>query len=1113
MMAENRFKKYVAPTGSGVVINDPSADREAAEAAERLRIAQAQLGISQQNANTSAANAAVTAANANKPPQGFEYGPNGLQFIPGGPADPAVIAAAEVSKANAKASAKVVGADPDRPAQILTALENIRQLRDLAKQSLAVGRTSEWASGLPLVGPLLGQNRADVEGSLKMVQGDLIQQQIARLSQINGGNGVASIANSETEAARMAASIANLDPNQNPEQFQIGLDRAEAYYRRQLDQMKADSGVAAPAMTAAGAGATEQSLPIPAEMQAEHMAYLRANWGKLDPQAYAQFRTDLDGKYGFGSNTEEYAASADPLNQRAAQGGTPDSAFIPPVTVPLTEEEQGANDLASSTAGRGIAAFANGVGAGAVTALAPEQMALMREESSGEMFAGDLAGSFFGAGALGKGLGFGAKFLGPKASGVLSNPMTAEAVYGGLYGGNEGGPVGVVTGVGGAWLGNKVGNRIGQQFGRRAAGPDPLSAGERAIQTSVTDVDPVIAALTQADQLGVPMTLADASPELGSLAGSATRFSPTTAGQARTVMAQRNQGQVDRLASAVERDLGPVTNIPQRSADLSAQAKAAAGPLYDAAYAAPGIEDLDLSDLMGRPSMKKALANARRIALEEGRNPDELGFVLNDAGEVTVPMAGRYVEARGPQPAGGIASIHQMGANAPADLATFVRQNGGLRDSGGELKFIGADNKARRGVAMAGQDSKYGRLVDNERGRTFDDMAEAAWEAGYFGPPETTPRPTTTDFLAALEDTYTGSRRQFSIYDDDLVAQYDAAEENLGMWRNAEGEMIDTSQPVGMDEVPFAPMDAFGSVQGVAPTWQTLDYVKRGLDDVVESYRDKTTGKLVLDTEGKAVNDTLRTFISRVDDANPAYAEARKVYAGPMQERDFLQRGQKAIGARPDQLGVDMAGLTPEQTAQMRLGYQSELMTRAGDVRNNGNPFAQLNTPNTEGRLNTLYNGAEEADIARLLSQRDLELQLAGSANRLVGNSATAERSVADEFFKQAPTGIGGDVAQGVVESALMGGPWLTAGKRIGDRLWKDKREAAALAANRSLADELGPILLNDVPTDAAAALTDIGGRAAAYDPVLEALLEKYGARIGHAGALTGAITGGGIPR
>lgn len=69
------------------------------------------------------------------------------------------------------------------------------------------------------------------------------------------------------------------------------------------------------------------------------------------------------------------------------------------------------------------------------------------------------------------------------------------------------------------------------------------------------------------------------------------------------------------------------------------------------------------------------------------------------------------------------------------------------------------------------------------------------------------------------------------------------------------------------------------------PSWQTLDYVKRGLDDVLEGCRDKTTGKLALDTESKAVNDTLRGLLSRLDTSNPDYAAARAACAGPAAER------------------------------------------------------------------------------------------------------------------------------------------------------------------------------------------------------------------------------------
>jgi hypothetical protein len=124
--------------------------------------------------------------------------------------------------------------DPERGTQIRTILGNIETLRGLSDDTLAVGTWSGRVGEWPVVGPALGQNRANVEGALQMVQGDLVQQQIARLNAAAGGKGVASLANSETEAARMAASIANLDPNQDLTNFTAGLDRAEQYYKRAL---------------------------------------------------------------------------------------------------------------------------------------------------------------------------------------------------------------------------------------------------------------------------------------------------------------------------------------------------------------------------------------------------------------------------------------------------------------------------------------------------------------------------------------------------------------------------------------------------------------------------------------------------------------------------------------------------------------------------------------------------------------------------------------------------------------------------------------------------------------------------------------------------------------
>jgi hypothetical protein len=317
----------------------------------------------------------------------------------------------------------------------------------------------------------------------------------------------------------------------------------------------------------------------------------------------------------------------------------------------------------------------------------------------------------------------------------------------------------------------------------------------------------------------------------------------------------------------------------------------------------------------------------------------------------------------------------------------------------------------------------------------------------------------------------------------------------------------DTAVPAGPD-VPFAPPDAFGEYKPVAPTWQTLDYVKRGLDDVLEGYRDKTTGKLALDTEGRAVNGTLRDFLKVVDTANPDYAAARAAYANPAAERDALRRGQDAARMSPDQLGVNVSNASPTQLDQMRLGFQSQLAQNAGGYRSSTNPFdSVLGTPAMEQRLATLYpDGGDK--IARLLSQRDLERQLAGSTNRLVGNSMTAERQVADDAF--GAHSIAGDLAQGAAETLITGAPVVTVARSglsrgIG-RAIRDYRELGLGKKAVTLADEIGPLALDTSSNAAASKITDLAQNDEAYRAILNELLAEARVRGGHTGA--GAATG-----
>ena len=87
-------------------------------------------------------------------------------------------------------------------------------------------------------------------------------------------------------------------------------------------------------------------------------------------------------------------------------------------------------------------------------------------------------------------------------------------------------------------------------------------------------------------------------------------------------------------------------------------------------------------------------------------------------------------------------------------LSTFLVRLGGLVDDGGDVAVITGGSRGRPG------------LVSN-RGRSVDDAALLAWEAGFF--PEFLERPSPRDLLALLDEDLRGNHK-FAIVDEQDVA-------------------------------------------------------------------------------------------------------------------------------------------------------------------------------------------------------------------------------------------------------------------------------------------------------------------------------------------------------
>jgi hypothetical protein len=155
----------------------------------------------------------------------------------------------------------------------------------------------------------------------------------------------------------------------------------------------------------------------------------------------------------------------------------------------------------------------------------------------------------------------------------------------------------------------------------------------RAIKDDANTPETVAQDIAAAHANDVPMALADTGENARGLLAAASRSSGMARTVARDALEERQAQLADRVTSAIQRDLGPVANPHELADSLMTRARDEAAPLYEAAYTRAGADTFGqkAARLMQRPSMQRALANAYRIAKEEGRDPNQLGFDLNSS--------------------------------------------------------------------------------------------------------------------------------------------------------------------------------------------------------------------------------------------------------------------------------------------------------------------------------------------------------------------------------------------------------------------------------------------------------------------------------------------------
>jgi hypothetical protein len=216
-------------------------------------------------------------------------------------------------------------------------------------------------------------------------------------------------------------------------------------------------------------------------------------------------------------------------------------------------------------------------------------------------------------------------------------------------------------------------------------------------------------------------------------------------------------------------------------------------------------------------------------------------------------------------------------------------------------------------------------------------------------------------------------------------------------------------------------MDADGNVKidRTAAGMQTLDYIKRGLDDVLETFRDPVTGKLRLDEGGRAIEATRKRYVAELDRLNPAYKEARAAWGGPTQSMEAARLGRDFAKGDAEVTLARFRQLSPGDQNLFRLGVARELQGKVANTKDGHDAVGKIfGAPGQRKRLQALF--PDQASFDAFEKAMKDEARMTKTRREVTGGSATG-RIAAEQDDAGALGDAALDYAGGGVKSVLFG--------------------------------------------------------------------------------------------
>ena len=208
-------------------------------------------------------------------------------------------------------------------------------------------------------------------------------------------------------------------------------------------------------------------------------------------------------------------------------------------------------------------------------------------------------------------------------------------------------------------------------------------------------------------------------------------------------------------------------------------------------------------------------------------------------------------------------------------------------------------------------------------------------------------------------------------------------------------------------------------VEGAIPDVRTLDYIKRGMDDLIRKGKTNSDGGLG-PTETSVIRGLKNDFLDVLDEATTvdgvsAYKEARKLYKGDIEVIESLEMGLKDFqNMAPEEVNKILNDLSSAEAETFVIGATRSILDKITKPKGNSN-YAQnvINGIDDLKKLKMLFPDTEKEGFDLLEAALLRESQLYKQANRIIGGSQTQRRQAGVKSM-QAGQGVGDALADGL---------------------------------------------------------------------------------------------------